>query len=152
MKNYYKVLIPILFLGLSSCIVNAPKYSTVEKVLSLKLNMSQDEVNSALGIPPYNFKFMSDSEVVLLYKYRVRDRTTLPFLLKQSNGKKVLGRYVNLMITYDKAGRSKKMESCDDCDETIIEEKKVNIDKVITLLTVTLPIVLVYLGIKIGLK
>ena len=138
--------------GFSSCIVNAPRFTSIEKVLTLQINQTQEEVNQALGIPPYNFIFKSDSETVLLYKFRVTDRTTVPLFLGPTNGKSKRGRYVNLMITYNKAGRVKKMESCNNCDETIIEEKKLDINKVVTLMTVTLPIVLVFLGIKFGIK
>ena len=141
----------MLMSGFSSCIIIAPKYTTVEKVFALKLGLTQEQVSESLGIPPYNFKSKTDSETVLLYKFRVRDRATLPFFLKENNGKKILGKYVNLLVTYDKYGYSKKMESCNDCDETIIETKKLNIDKIVTLLTVTLPVILVFLGIKLTL-
>lgn len=112
--------------------------------------MTQEQVSQALGIPPYNFILKNDSETVLLYKFRVSDRVTVPLFLKEANGKKVRGRYTNLMVTYDKNLIVKKMASCNDCDETIVKEKRIDINKVITLITVTAPLVLVYFGIKIG--
>lgn len=140
----------ILFaLGMSSCIVHSPMYSTLDKVLELKEGMTKDEVSKILGIPPYNFISLTDSgECTLLYKYRVKDRATIPFFTSGANGKPVKGKYVNLKVTYDKTGKLICMESCTECDETIIREKKVDIDKVITFLSVTVPAVLVYLGIQ----
>ncbi|MDO8998904.1 MAG: hypothetical protein Q7W45_03990 [Bacteroidota bacterium] len=146
-KLLYNSLLVFIFFNLASCIVNAPKYTTVEKVLNLKIGQSKGEVSLLLGTVPYNLILMTDSETTLLYKYRVTDRTTLPFLLKENNGKKIKGRYVNLLVTYDKDGLSKKIESCSNCDETIVQEKRVDINKVITFLTITLPIALVFLGI-----
>ena len=135
--------------GFSSCVVWAPKYSYVEKVLTLKQGMSKEEVSQVLGIPPYNLVSLTDTgEVTLLYKYRVANRATVPLFLKGSNGKVVRGKYVNLLVTYDRDGKLKSMESCVDCDETVIEEKRVNPDKIVTLITVTLPAVMVYLGLS----
>ena len=149
-------LLPLLLLLavslLPSCIVQAPKYTTVEKVLTLKLKQTPEEVTQVLGIPPYNFIFANDTETVLLYKYRVRDRITVPFFLRETNGKQVRGRYVNLKVTFNRGGHSVRMESCDDCDKSIAREKKVDFNKIMNVLTVTLPVVLVFLGIKIGTK
>lgn len=142
----------VMTLSLCACIVNAPKFTTVEKVLTLHLGMSQEEVSEALGIPPYNFILHNDTSTVLLYKFRVADRTTLPFLLRETNGKKVRGRYVNLLVTYNRRLIATKMASCNDCDPTVVNQKKIDINKVITFVTVTLPVLLVYLGIKIGIK
>ncbi len=132
----------------SHALVNAPKYTTVEKVFALKLGLTQEEVMLALETPAYNFKLMNTAKPSYFINTGLETRTTLPFILRQNNGKKILSKYVNLVITYDKKGLSKKMEGCGDCDEAIIETKKLNIDKVVTLLTVTLSIFLVYLGIK----
>jgi hypothetical protein len=142
----------VLFAMLSSCIVNAPRYTTVEKVFTLKLGLTKDEVAKVLETPAYNLKSMTDSETVLLYKYRVKDRTTLPFMLKPNNGKRIDSKFVNLVITYNKQGVSKSIMSCGDCDETIVETKRLDINKLFTLLTVTIPVVLVYFGIKLGLS
>jgi hypothetical protein len=148
MRLYPYILFLFLIIAFSSCIVHAPKFTTIEKVLALKLGTNQEEVSAALGIPPYNIILKTDTETVLLYKYRVTDRTTLPFLLKESNGHKKRGRYVNLKVFFDRNGKSKKLESCHDCDETIVEEKRLDVNKVMNILTVTLPVILVFLGIK----
>jgi len=147
MKRLTLLLTLLFIIGLSSCIVKAPKYLTVEKVLTLRQGMTKEEVSQILGIPPYNMVSMNDTaEFVLLYKYRVTNRATVPFFLKPTNGKPVRGKYVNLLVTYDKEGKVKSMESCVDCDETLIEEKRLDPDKIVTLITVTLPAVMVYLG------
>lgn len=139
----------IQLLSLPSCIVHAPKYSTIEKVLTLKQGMTKDEVSQVLGISPYNLVSVNDTgETVLLYKYRVANRAMVPFFLKPTNGKTIRGKYVNLLVTYDAEGKVKSMETCVDCDETIIEEKRIDPDKIVTLITVTLPAVMIYLGLQ----
>ncbi len=145
-----RFVLPIIVLSLffgTSCLVQAPKFSNVEKVLGLELGQTPEQVSNTLGIPPYNFISENDSESVLLYKYRVYDRTTLPFMLKETNGKKTRGRYVNLVVTYHN-GISTKMKSCDYCDESQEKEKRFDFNKVMNVLTVTLPLVLVFLGIQ----
>jgi len=91
----------------NSCIVNAPRYTTVEKVLSLKIGQTGEEVAEILGTVPYNFILLTDSEYTVLYKYRVTDRTTVPFFMKPNNGKSIRGKYVNLLVTYGKNGHTK---------------------------------------------
>lgn len=141
------VLIFVVSVLMASCIVKAPKYTTVEKVFDLKLGMSKEEVSGTLNIKPYYLKALTDTQSVLLYKYRVNDRAVAPFLIKENNGKTVKGKYVNLMVTYNIYDKAIKLESCNKCDESAIEEKKFDVNKLATFLTVTLPLVLVFLGI-----
>ena len=131
---------------MASCIVRAPKYSTVEKVLTLKLGQSKDEVSQILGIPPYNVMSVYDTGTVLLYKFRVTDRSTIPFLMKETNGKKVRGKYVNLLVSFDTNNRVRYLQTCDDCDKSIVDKKKVDINQLVTLATVTLPALMIFLG------
>ncbi|MBL7911245.1 MAG: hypothetical protein JNJ41_09355 [Bacteroidia bacterium] len=141
--------INLIFLVLfSSCLVKAPRYTTAEKVFDLKLGMSKEEVSTALNVKPYYLKSLVDTQSVLMYKYRVTDRAVLPFLLKENNGKSVKGKYVNLMVSYNIHEKATKIESCNKCDESAIEEKKFDVNKLVTFLTVTLPVVLVFLGIQ----
>ncbi|HXB11008.1 MAG TPA: hypothetical protein VNZ45_03400 [Bacteroidia bacterium] len=128
--------------------VTAPRYTTVDKVFTLKLGMTQSEVAEALDVQPYYLYLMTDSVTVFLYKYRVTDRTTLPVLLKQNNGKSVLGKYINLLVTYNSKGLAKKYESSSTCDVTTVATDKLNISEIITFITVTLPVVLLFVGIK----
>jgi hypothetical protein len=142
------IVFAFLLLGFSSCVVTAPRYSTVDKVLTLKLGMTKDDVAQALDVQPYYLYSMTDSATILLYKYRVIDRTTLPILLKQNNGKSVLGKYINLLVTYNSKGLSTKLETSTTCDVTTVSTNKLNISEIITFITVTLPVVLLFVGIK----
>lgn len=132
---------------LSSCIVQAPAYTKVEQVLSLKPGMTKEEVSAVLGIPPYDLKSVNEKgETVLIYKYRVTDRKTVPFLMKSSNGVKARGKWVDLFITYGPDGKATSIESCSECEETKPVEKKIDINALLTVITVTIPAILVYLG------
>ena len=134
---------------LSSCIVQAPKYTKIEQVLSLKPGMTKDDVTTALGIPPYDLRSMNDKgETVLIYKYRVTDRKTIPLLMKPANGMKATGKWVDLFVTFSWDGKLTKLESCSGCEETKTKETKININSLITLITVTVPAILVYLGLQ----
>lgn len=149
MKTSAYLLLFSCTLFLSSCIVQAPKYTKVEQVLMLKNGMTREEVSQALGIPPYDIKSMNDSgSVTLIYKYRVTDRKTLPFLLKPANGVKTTGKWVDLFITYTKEGKVSNIESCSDCENTAVTERKVDFNAIILLVSVTLPAVLVYFGLQ----
>jgi hypothetical protein len=147
MKLKYLIFV-FLIMGFCSCVVTAPRYTTVDKVFTLKLGMTKDDVAQALDLQPYYLYSMTDSATVLLYKYRVTDRTTLPVLLKQNNGKSVLGKYINLLVTYNAKGISTKLETSTTCDVTTVATDKLNISEIITFITVTLPVVLLFVGIK----
>jgi hypothetical protein len=135
----------ILVLIASSCIVQVPKYAKVEKVLELKLDMTQAQVDTILGIPPYDLKNKDSSTYTLIYKYRVADRRTFPLLVGQKNGMKWRGKYVDLFITYTNDGKVTSINSCSECDASENAEKRVDIDwgALLTLITITLPSVLV---------
>ncbi len=133
---------------LHSCIVHAPKYTGIEEVLTLKPGMTKEEVSKALGIPPYDLKSVTDSETVLIYKYRTTDRNTLPLAMNKTNGVRSKGKWVDLFITYDRNGKVSQIKSCSDCEVTETKETKIDFNKIIMLVTITAPAVLVYLGLK----
>src|SRR5882672_515052 len=86
-----KKVIPLFFFfffSINGCIVVRPPYSKVEKVFTLQPGMTKEDVSKILDIPPYDLKSLDDSsgQIVLIYKYRVTDRKTLPFLVKPKNG------------------------------------------------------------------
>jgi hypothetical protein len=142
-------LLCLILLGLQfqSCIVERPPYSTVEQVLALQPGMTKEEVSKVLDIPPYDLKTMNDSgTTILIYKYRVTNRKTLPFFVKPKNGLKTTGKYVDLFVTYDKNGKATKIESCSECEETV-EKKIVTLDRLLSLLTIVAPSLLIYFGI-----
>jgi hypothetical protein len=144
----YLVLIFIIA-SLASCIVQAPKYASVEKVLSLTTGISKDSVSKILGIPPYDLKSISDSGIVLIYKYRTTDRKTIPFFMNKTNGVKAKGKWVDLFITYGKDDNVSGIKSCSVCEETKIAQKKFDYAPIISIISaLTLPAALIYLGIK----
>ncbi len=132
----------------SSCIVQGPRYARVEQVLVLHLGMTKEDVSKTLGTVPYDLKSVSDTSEILIYKYRVTDRKTVPFLMKPNNGMSVTGKYVDLFITFSKEGKVTYIESCSDCEKINEKELKIDFNKLLTLLTVTVPAVLIYLGFK----
>ena len=147
MKNQVlKVAFILLFL--TSCIVQSPKYTTLEKVMSLQLGMSKGQVEEILGIQPYNLKAYNDTSNVFIYVYRVTDRRTISFDTKPVNGKKALGKYVQLDVAYSKDGKVINIESCSLCPDNLVTTSKIDFEKVLVFVTVTLPVLLIYFGLK----
>ena len=146
LKNLSIILLFSFVFG--SCIVHAPKYTGVEEVLSLKMGMTKEEVSKTLGIPPYDLKTESDSETVYIYKYRTTDRKTLPLLMNKTNGVKAKGKWVDLFVSYGQNGLVKDIRSCSDCEKVTVKEKKLDINSIIMLVTITIPSILVYVGLQ----
>jgi hypothetical protein len=132
----------------SSCIVQSPKYTSLDNVMSLKTGMSKDKVEEVLGIGPYDLKAHTDSTDVLIYIYRVVDRKTLSFYTKPKNGQKSIGKYVQLEVTYSKDNKVLAIESCNLCPDNLVSYSKVDFEKIFMFITVALPVVLVYIGLK----
>jgi hypothetical protein len=145
--NIKVIITTCILLYLNSCIVQSPKYTTFEQVMRLQLGMTKTEVEKELGIEPYDIKVITDTTDVYIYVYRVNDRRTLYLNTRPANGKKVRGRYLQLSTTFSKAGKLLKIESCNNSDD-LVTVNKINIDKIILFITVTLPVILVYLGLK----
>jgi hypothetical protein len=148
LQSMKKILMWTLMIGglvLSSCIVQAPKYSPVENVMKLQLGMTQEEVSSTLKIPPYDLKTIDSSGYIMIYKYRTTDRNTVPLFMGPTNGVKARGRWVDLFITYSPEGIVTSINSCSECSETEVKEKRIDINALITLVTLTLPALLVFL-------
>ncbi|MFA8300934.1 MAG: hypothetical protein ACEPOV_12275 [Hyphomicrobiales bacterium] len=73
MKNIYIVIIALLFLsGCSRWI--APPYTNVDKLSAVKIGMALKEVNTELGIEPYDVYFKGKDGLVVLYNYRVKNK------------------------------------------------------------------------------
>ena len=140
------VLTGILFLP--SCVVERPPYAKVEKVMTLSLGMTKEEVSKVLDIPPYDFKSLdSNGTSILIYKYRVTNRKTLPFFVAPKNGMKISGKYVDLFVTYSKEGKATNFTSCTECSETTESQKNyISLNTIITLVSVIAPAILIYLG------
>lgn len=139
------MLIPAIFL--QSCIVSAPKYTHVEQVMQLKTGMSMDSVNERLGITPYDMDiYDSTGYRSFIYKYRTTDRKTVPFMLKETNGKRKIGKYMDLVAYYDSTDIAYRFESRP--TDSKVDQKKFNINVLVTIVTVVVPSLLVYLGIQ----
>ena len=147
MKNKIVVVLGIL-LFLTSCIVQSPKYTTLQKVISLHLGMSRAEVEETLGIKPYDLKAYTDTSNVFIYIYRTIDRKTFSFITKPINGRKSRGKYVQLQITYSKKDNVTKIESCNTCTDNLVNVNKIDFSGIIVFVTVTLPVLLIYFGLK----
>lgn len=138
-----------LLILLQSCIVSGPKYTHVESVLKLKPGMSKAAVNDSLGLDPYDLNYYDSTGLYsVIYKYRVTDRKTVPFLLKETNGVKAKGRYMDLIVYYDSSDVAYRFES--KISESKLKESRLDINSVITAATITVPSILVYLGITKG--
>jgi len=147
MKNQLlKIALVLLFL--TSCIVQSPKYTTLGQVISLQVGMTKAQVEEKLGIQPYDLKAYTDSSNVFIYIYRVTDRRTLSFNTKPVNGKKAIGRYIQLFITYSKDDKVISLESCTQCPDNLVTKTKVDFEKIFLFVTVTLPVILIYFGLQ----
>ena len=147
MKN--KALI-VVFMTLfsASCIVQSPKYSTLEQVMTLHLGMSKNQVEERLGIKPYNIKAYTDTSIVFIYIYRVNDRKTLSFDTKPVNGKETIGKYVQLEVAYSKEDKMLSIESCNLCPDNLVTTSAIDFGKIFVFITVTLPVILIFIGLK----
>jgi len=150
LSQIYKQVLKVAFiiLVLPSCFVQSPKYTTLDKVMSLQMGMTKLQVEEILGIKPYDLKALNDTSNVFIYVYRVTDRKTLSLLTKPVNGKKTLGKYVQLEVTYSKDWKVISIESCNLCPDNLVTTSKIDFGKVIVFMTVTLPVLLVYFGLK----
>lgn len=136
----------VLAFLVQSCVVTGPKYTHVESVLKLKPGMSKAEVNDSLGLGPYDLHhYDSTGSYAVIYKYRVTDRRTVPFLLKETNGMKAKGKYMDLIAYYDSSDVAYRFVS--QRSESKLKESRLDINSVLTAVTITVPSILVYLGI-----
>jgi outer membrane protein assembly factor BamE (lipoprotein component of BamABCDE complex) len=135
-------------LVLTSCIVQSPKYTSLEQVMSLRLGMTQAQVEETLGLQPYDLKAFTDTSNAYIYVYRLVDRKTLSGLTKKLNGKRVLGKYVQLTVTYSKQDKVVSITSCTECPNSLVTKSKIDIEKITAFITVTLPALLIYFGLK----
>jgi hypothetical protein len=144
--------IALLFsLVLTSCIVQSPKYTSLDNVMALKLGMNRHQVEEILKLQPYDFKALTDTSQVLTYVYRVHDRKTFEHLTHPHNGRPSIGKYVQLHVTYSiDSSKVIHLESCSNCPDNLVHVSKMNMNlgKIFSFVTVTLPVILVYIGLK----
>ena len=132
----------------TSCIVQSPKYSTLEKVMTLHLGMSKKQVEETLGIKPYNIKAFTDTSIVFIYVYRVTERRTLSFDTKSVNGKETIGKYIQLAVAYSKDDKVLSIESCNLCPDNLVTTSQIDFGKIFVFITITLPVLLLFIGLK----
>jgi len=142
------IFILLIITSVTSCFVQSPKYSTLDKVTSLQLGMSKAQVEEVLGIQPYDLKAYTDTSSVFIYVYRVTDRKTISFTTGPVNGKKSIGKYVQLDVAYSMEGKVLSIETCRYCPDNLVTSSKIDYGKIIGFITVTLPVILVYFGLK----
>jgi outer membrane protein assembly factor BamE (lipoprotein component of BamABCDE complex) len=147
MKNQLLVA-AFYFLFLPSCIVQSPKYTSLDKAMSLKLGMSKAQVEDILGVQPYNLKAYTDTGNVFIYVYRVTERRTLALYTKPVNGIKTTGKYVQLNVAYSKDNKVINIESCTLCPDNLVNTQRINFEKITAFVTITLPVLLIYFGLK----
>lgn len=106
-----------------------------------------DSVNRKLGVEPYDINiYDSIGYRSFIYKYRTTDRKTIPFMLKETNGKKKIGKYMDLVAYYDSTNIAYRFESRP--TDSKVDQKKFNVNAIVTIVTVVVPALLVYLGIQ----
>lgn len=142
------VFVALLF---SACAVQHPKYFMVEKVMQAELGMSKDTVDSIFGLPPYNLRSIDTAGfITYTYVYRTRHIKRFPIVMSRKRGLVVEGQFVDLNVTYSPEGKVVSIENCTDCPESYLTETKINPGEIIvsitTIITVTVPALLVYLS------
>jgi hypothetical protein len=146
MAKNLKILFILMFF--TSCIVQSPKYSTLEQVMSLQTGMSRAEVEQKLQLQPYDLKAYNDTSNVFIYVYRVNDRKTFSFNTHQVNGIQTKGKFVQLFITYSRDGKVISIESCSLCPDNLVVRSKIDFEKIFVFITITLPLLLIFFGLK----
>lgn len=145
-RLFYLLAITCIF---NSCIVQSPRYALLDQAMNIQLGMTKDSVEEALGLEPYNIKARTDTSDVYIYVYRVIDRRTISFNTKPTNGREAKGKYMQLAVAYSKPDeRVISVESCTNCPDDLVKVSRINIEKVIAFVTLTLPAILVYFGLQ----
>lgn len=120
----------------------------LNQVMSLHIGMSRVEVEKVLGVKPYNLKSNNDTSIVFIYVYRVTERKTLSFNTEPVNGTVVKGKYMQLEVTYSKDDAVINIESCNWCPDNLVATSKIDFGKIFVFITITLPVILIYIGLK----
>ena len=142
---------PVLFfvclMLLQACITRAPRYTRISRVMHLKTGMTIAQVDSTLQIKPYSIKSLDTSQQkILVYKFRTEDRKTLEFLMRDTNGHSIRGPFMDLFAHFDAKGVMYKYETAE--ATSVVKEQRLDIDKVVTFITVTAPAILVAIGLS----
>ncbi|MBI1185674.1 hypothetical protein GC194_15510 [bacterium] len=145
----YTVLCLVL---LGSCTISSPKYATYDDVMKLYVGMSLSALQDTLGLEPNYIKKadLQDGITIYDYKYRLKELKRFPLFMKKNTGFEADGEYVDLLVTVDSQNTVLKIETCTTCTQkeqktTIVDFNSI-IRGITTMVTVTLPAVLVFLS------
>jgi len=138
---------------LSSCYVQQPKYSSIEKFSRLETGLELDSVNSILGVKPHDLIALEeDGTSIWLYKYRVKEMRRIPMLMRKNKGLEVDGKWKDLIVMFSPEGKVIRYETRIEELKSELEKRSIDPNKVIqsiTLaLTVVLPALLVFFSAK----
>jgi len=144
MKSLIIGTVVILF---AACVAHSPKNTRSEKVMKLKSGMSLAEVNKTLELKPYYLSSMdSAGNKIYVYKYRLTDRKTVPLFLKDTNGIPKRGDFMDLYASFTAGDTLIGLES--QFTETAVQEKRLDINNLLTLITITVPSILIIVGLQ----
>ena len=151
MKLFKSIILIISLAFLNSCMVKHPKYFMVDEVFKLEIGMTKSQVDSIVGIPPYDVYWIdSTNKKVFTYVYRTKHIKRIPLLMNRKKGIETEGLFSDLHVTYSKDGIVEHLETCTDCGKNYHNESKIDVNKLIlnvtTLLTVTIPTILLFLS------
>ncbi len=116
--------------------------------MELQLGMTKEQVEKTLALQPYDLKSVSDTATVFIYVYRVVDRKTLSIDTQPVNGHTTLGKYIQLAVSYSKDNKVIHIESCTMCPDNLSNTKKLDFQKLMVFITITLPVILVFIGLN----
>lgn len=124
----------------------APRFTTIEKVLKLNSGMSYDEVVKTLGSDPYNMYSLTyeDKQTVYIWYYKIVERKEDPKVLSTPegsvSGEEVIDKQQMLYVTFDEnkklvkaitdAGKGQKTAGNTGAAETTVTQEQKPIWKI----------------------
>ena len=115
MRKIFYIGILAILIGFQSCTVlttsvkvQAPRFTTIDKLVELKVGMNFDEVVTKLGSQPYDMYYLSfeSKETVYIWYYNKLERKEDPAVLKTKSGgtsgdETMLTNHEKVYITFD---------------------------------------------------
>lgn len=113
--------------------------------------MSFSEIKDSLGIDPHYLKKKEVSgNTIYAFPYRLCEIKRIPIFMKRNTGIEVEGDFVDLLVTVDQNDQVIALETCTNCHmkdtKTAVIDFNSLIRGVTTMITVTLPALLVFLS------
>jgi len=135
----------------TSCLVKHPEYASYDQVMALEPGMSYAQLSDSLGIKPNYVKEDGLGEFkIYVYKYRLCEIRRIPIIMRRNTGVETEGDFVDLLVTVNGDGTVVHLETCTDCAPSDENTTIIDFDSLIrgitTMLTVTLPALLVFLS------